>query len=67
RHAESLAIKCKHIRRPVTVGRMNAHDRRIVHLALKDNTSVKTRSIGDGFLRKLVIYPKNVSTRRRPS
>ena len=67
RHAESLANKCKHIRRPVTVGRMNAHDRRIVHLALKDNTSVKTRSIGDGYLRKLVIYPKNASTRRRPS
>jgi spoIIIJ-associated protein len=67
RHAESLANKCKHIRRPVTVGRMNAHDRRIVHLALKDDTSVKTRSIGDGFLRKLVIYPKNASIRRRPS
>lgn len=67
RHAESLASKCKHIRRPVTVGRMNAHDRRIVHLALKDDTSVRTRSTGDGFLRKLVIYPNNASTRRRPS
>ena len=67
RQAESLASKCKHIRRPVTVGRMNAHDRRIVHLALKDDTSVRTRSIGDGFLRKLIIYPNNTSTRRRPS
>jgi spoIIIJ-associated protein len=67
RHAESLANKCKHIRRPVTVGRMNAHDRRIVHLALKDDTSVRTRSTGDGFFRKLVIYPNNTSTRRRPS
>jgi spoIIIJ-associated protein len=67
RHAESLASKCKHIRRPVTVGRMNAHDRRIVHLALKDDTSVRTRSTGDGFFRKLVIYPNNTSTRRRPS
>ena len=67
RHAESLASKCKHIRRPVTVGRMNAHDRRIVHLALKDDTSVSTRSTGNGFLRKLVIYPNNASTRRRPS
>ncbi|MGB5420876.1 MAG: RNA-binding cell elongation regulator Jag/EloR [Desulfobacterales bacterium] len=67
RHAESLANKCKHIRRPVTVGRMNAHDRRIVHLALKDDSSVRTRSTGDGFLRKLVIHPNNTSTRRRPS
>jgi spoIIIJ-associated protein len=67
RHAESLASKCKHIRRPVTVGRMNAHDRRIVHLALKDDKSVRTRSKGDGFLRKLIIYPNNSSIRRRPS
>jgi spoIIIJ-associated protein len=67
RHAESLASKCKHIRRPVTVGRMNAHDRRIVHLALKDDKSVSTRSTGNGFLRKLVIYPNSASTRRRPS
>jgi spoIIIJ-associated protein len=67
RHAEILANKCKQIRRPVTVGRMNARDRRIVHLALKDDTSVSTRSTGDGFLRKLIIYPNNTSTRRRPS
>ena len=67
RHAESLANKCKQIRRPVTVGRMNARDRRIVHLALKDDSSIRTRSTGDGFLRKLVIYPNNISTRRRPS
>lgn len=67
RHAESLANKCKHIRRPVTVGHMNAHDRRIVHLALKNDTSVRTRSTGDGFLRKLVIYPNKTSSRRRPS
>jgi spoIIIJ-associated protein len=67
RHAESLANKCKHIRRPVTVGRMNAHDRRIVHLALKGDKSVRTRSKGDGFLRKLIIYPNNSSIRRRPS
>ena len=66
RQAESLASKCKQIRRPVTVGRMNAHDRRIVHLALKDDKSVRTRSTGNGFLRKLVIYPDNASTRRRP-
>lgn len=67
RHAESLANKCKHIHRPVIVGHMNAHDRRIVHLALKDDTNVRTRSTGDGFLRKLIIYPSNTSSRRRPS
>lgn len=64
--AERLADKCKQIRRPVTVGYMNAHDRRIVHLALKDDGQVRTRSTGDGYMRKLVIYPnKNAYTKRR--
>jgi spoIIIJ-associated protein len=65
RHAESLADKCKRIRRPVTVGHMNAHDRRIVHMALKGDAKVRTRSSGDGFMRKLVIYPSSASARRR--
>ncbi|MFZ0613621.1 MAG: RNA-binding cell elongation regulator Jag/EloR [Desulfobacterales bacterium] len=62
RQAESLAQKCKHSRRPVTVGYMNAHDRRIVHLALKDDADVRTRSTGDGLRRKLVIYPNQTSS-----
>ncbi len=58
RHAERQAKKCKRIRKPVTVGYMNAHDRRIVHLALKNDRDVKTHSMGDGFLRKLMIFPE---------
>lgn len=61
RQAEGLAGKCKQSRRPVTVGYMNAHDRRIVHLALKDDADVRTRSTGDGVRRKLVIYPNLTS------
>ena len=62
RHAERQAKKCKRIRKPVTVGYMNAHDRRIVHVALKNDRNVRTHSMGDGFLRKLMIFPKkNVS------
>lgn len=58
RHAERQAKKCKRIRKPVTVGYMNAHDRRIVHVALKNDREVRTHSMGDGFLRKLMIFPK---------
>ncbi len=57
RHAERMAKKCKRIRKPVTVGYMNAHDRRIIHLALKSDQAVRTHSMGDGFLRKLMIFP----------
>lgn len=38
-----------------------------MELEAKNVEQVRTRSTGDGFLRKLVIYPNNTSTRRRPS
>jgi len=56
-----LSQKAKETRRPVTIGQMNAHDRRIVHLALKDDGDIRTQSLGDGLYRKLVIYPKKNS------
>lgn len=43
---------------PTSVGYLNAHDRRVVHLALKENAAVRTKSIGEGPLRKLMIYPR---------
>jgi spoIIIJ-associated protein len=36
---------------------MTSRERRLVHLALKDETSVKTMSEGAGPARKVVIYP----------
>lgn len=36
---------------------MSARERRIVHLALKEETAVKTMSEGSGPARKVVIYP----------
>lgn len=62
--ARRLAEKVKRTGRPATVGTMNAHDRRIVHLALQDDSEVRTQSLGDGFLRKLVIFPGKHSSRR---
>jgi spoIIIJ-associated protein len=67
RQAERLAGKCKKSRKPVTVGFMNAHDRRIVHLALKDDRQVQTRSSGDGAFKKLMIFPQKPSSNRRKS
>jgi len=60
-----MAEKTKKTGKPSTIGQMNAYDRRIVHLVLKEDKMVRTQSIGDGFLRKLVIFSKSSSHRRK--
>lgn len=63
--AVRTAQKTKQTGRPASVGQMNAHDRRIVHLALKDDKGVRTQSMGEGFYRKLVIFPKKSTTNNK--
>ena len=65
--ATRLADKSKRIRKPVSLGQMNGYDRRIVHLALKDGPEVQTRSRGEGYMRKLVIFPQKTGAHRQPS
>ncbi|HOO90321.1 MAG TPA: RNA-binding cell elongation regulator Jag/EloR [Syntrophales bacterium] len=55
--AEKLGEKAKKTRRPVTVNPMNAHDRRIIHMALQNDSDLTTRSRGEGAFRKIVIVP----------
>jgi spoIIIJ-associated protein len=43
---------------------MSSHERRIVHLALKDMPGVRTESIGVGERRQVVIHPANPSAKR---
>jgi len=43
---------------PFTLNPMNARERRIIHLALKDRPQVQTQSEGMGPERKVVIFPK---------
>jgi len=49
----------------VTIDPMPPRDRRIVHLALKDDPMITTRSTGDGFMRAIEIVP--VDERRTPN
>ncbi|MBN1830047.1 MAG: protein jag [Deltaproteobacteria bacterium] len=55
--AQKLSEKAKKKRKPVIVNPMNAHDRRIIHLALQDDEGVTTKSRGEGPFRKIVIIP----------
>lgn len=63
--AHRLAEKAQRVKKPISMGQMSAHDRRIVHLALKDNPNVNTKSKGEGYLRKLVIFPKRKNLRMK--
>ncbi len=55
--AEKLGQKVKKTNKPVTVGNMNAHDRRIIHLALQSDKFLTTKSRGEGAYRKIIILP----------
>jgi len=65
--AEKLSEKAKRMRKPVVVNPMNAHDRRIIHLALQNDSGVTTKSRGEGFLRKIVIVPTKKTRQKAQS
>ena len=56
-----LAEKTIRIGKPISLEQMSAHDRRIIHMTLKDHSDVGTQSKGEGYLRKLLIFPKKNS------
>ena len=61
--ARQLSDKVKKAHRPLTTGPMSSQDRRVIHLALKDDHEVRTKSKGEGNLRRVVIYPvKKIKT-----
>ncbi|MGD9823693.1 RNA-binding cell elongation regulator Jag/EloR [Desulfobacter sp.] len=62
--ALKMAEKAKKTGRPATINQMSAQDRRIVHLALKEDALVRTQSMGDGYYRRLVIFPKKRNSYR---
>jgi len=64
RMALSMGERAKRDHRPVTLDPMPPRDRRVIHLALKDDPMLTTRSSGDGFLRSIEIVPAGGSPRR---
>lgn len=54
--ALKMAAKAKLTGKPVVISPLNAHDRRIVHLTLEKDKSLKTISRGEGQLKKMVIF-----------
>jgi spoIIIJ-associated protein len=56
--AIKMGNKVKKSRKPLTTNPLNPHDRRVIHLALKEDAHLNTKSRGDGLLKKVVISPK---------
>lgn len=63
--AGRLAEKVKRTGKPAAAGQMNAHDRRIVHMVLKDDPAVRTQSMGEGTYRNLMIFPKKNTQKKK--
>jgi spoIIIJ-associated protein len=55
--ANRLGDKVKRTGYTLTAGPFNAHDRRIIHLTLKEDPYLKTESLGEGELKKVKIIP----------
>jgi spoIIIJ-associated protein len=55
--AEKAAEKVRTTKIPFTFDPMNSNERRLVHLALSEDSSVRTESTGNGENRKVTIYP----------
>ncbi|MDZ7698970.1 MAG: hypothetical protein U5R49_19265 [Deltaproteobacteria bacterium] len=56
--AVKMGEKARRIKKPVTTNLLNPHDRRIVHLALRDDDALETKGRGEGIMKKVVIIPK---------
>jgi len=56
--AKRMAHRVRQSRRPMTLEPMPANERRIIHLALAEESSVQTGSVGQGDERKVVIRPR---------
>jgi spoIIIJ-associated protein len=41
----------------LTIGPFNAHDRRIIHIILKEDPLLKTESLGEGEMKRIQIIP----------
>ncbi len=66
RLAFNMREKAKKTKKTVTIDPMSPHDRRIVHLALKGDNQVQTKSKGEGLFKKIFIIPnkKNIDEKQ---
>jgi spoIIIJ-associated protein len=62
-----MGEQAKRTGKTITINAMNPHDRRIIHLTLKADPQVQTRSDGEGLLKKVYIIPDRKKTNENQS
>jgi spoIIIJ-associated protein len=64
--AVRLAQEVKDTSKTRTIPAINPAERRIVHMALQDDTEIRSRSVGDGLFKKVLIYLPGKGRKRSP-
>jgi spoIIIJ-associated protein len=64
--ALAAAERVKKSRAPFHFSPMNSRERRIIHLALRDQTEVRSESVGMGPIRQVVVVPSDLKTLPEP-
>ncbi|MBI5593950.1 MAG: Jag N-terminal domain-containing protein [Deltaproteobacteria bacterium] len=58
KQASRIAEKACQNGKPMIIGRFNPQDRKTIHIALKHDPRVKTQSMGEGYLKKIIVLPR---------
>lgn len=61
-----LAQEVKETGKTRTIPAINPAERRMVHMALQDDTEIRSRSVGEGLFKKVLIYLPGKGRRRSP-
>jgi len=64
--ATAAADKVKRTGVPFRFNPMNSRERRVIHLALRGETAVRSESIGSGPQRQVVVYPAGMASLPEP-
>jgi spoIIIJ-associated protein len=64
--AQAAADRVKKTRVPFHFSPMNSRERRIIHLSLRNETEVRSESVGEGPIRQVVVVPADMKTLPEP-
>src|SRR5262245_7881079 len=64
--AQTAAEKVKRTGQPFRFNPMNSRERRVIHLALRTETEVRSESLGSGPQRQVIVYPAGMASLPEP-